>query len=65
MIEKYDTIFTVASPDCLRQSYEGVEGDSASSTELCRLSAWQKLLIKQGIAVTIVNQKGEVQAIGE
>jgi lon-related putative ATP-dependent protease len=48
------------------QSYSGVEGDSASSTELYAiLSALSGLPIQQGIAVTgSVNQKGEVQAIG-
>jgi lon-related putative ATP-dependent protease len=48
------------------QSYEGVEGDSASSTELYAiLSALSQLPIKQNLAVTgSVNQKGEVQAIG-
>jgi lon-related putative ATP-dependent protease len=48
------------------QSYEGVEGDSASSTELYAiLSALAELPIKQNIAVTgSVNQRGEVQAIG-
>lgn len=48
------------------QSYEGVEGDSASSTELYAiLSALSGLPIKQRFAVTgSVNQKGEVQAIG-
>jgi lon-related putative ATP-dependent protease len=48
------------------QSYGGVEGDSASSTELYSLlSSLSGLPIKQGIAVTgSVNQKGEVQAIG-
>ena len=48
------------------QNYEGVEGDSASSTELyALLSALSGLPIKQGIAVTgSVNQQGEVQAIG-
>ncbi|MGQ9668109.1 MAG: Lon protease family protein, partial [Anaerolineae bacterium] len=48
------------------QSYSGVEGDSASSTELyALLSALADLPIQQGIAVTgSVNQKGEVQAIG-
>jgi predicted ATP-dependent protease len=48
------------------QSYQGVEGDSASSTELYALiSALSGLPIKQNIAVTgSVNQKGEVQAIG-
>ncbi len=48
------------------QSYSGVDGDSASSTELyCILSALSDRPIKQFIAVTgSVNQKGEVQAIG-
>jgi lon-related putative ATP-dependent protease len=48
------------------QSYGGVEGDSASSTELYAiLSALSGLPIKQCLAVTgSVNQKGEVQAIG-
>ena len=48
------------------QSYSGVEGDSASSTELYSLlSALSGIPIRQNIAVTgSVNQKGEVQAIG-
>jgi lon-related putative ATP-dependent protease len=48
------------------QSYEGVEGDSASSTELYAiLSALSGLPLRQSLAVTgSVNQKGEVQAIG-
>ncbi len=48
------------------QSYEGVEGDSASSTELYTLlSRLSDVPVRQGIAVTgSVNQKGEVQAIG-
>ncbi|MDH7510111.1 MAG: ATP-binding protein [Methanolinea sp.] len=48
------------------QSYEGVDGDSASSTELYAiLSALSGLPINQAIAVTgSVNQKGEIQAIG-
>jgi lon-related putative ATP-dependent protease len=48
------------------QSYEEVEGDSASSTELyALLSRLSDMPIKQGIAITgSVNQKGEVQAIG-
>ncbi|MBU6362330.1 MAG: AAA family ATPase, partial [Chloroflexi bacterium] len=48
------------------QSYSGVEGDSASSTELyALLSALSGLPIKQSLAVTgSVNQHGEVQAIG-
>jgi len=48
------------------QSYSGVDGDSASSTELyALLSALSDKPIKQYLAVTgSVNQKGEVQAIG-
>jgi lon-related putative ATP-dependent protease len=48
------------------QNYDGVEGDSASSTELYAiLSNLAGLPVKQSIAVTgSVNQKGEVQAIG-
>jgi len=48
------------------QSYSGVEGDSASSTEAYAiLSALSGLPIKQSVAVTgSINQKGEVQAIG-
>jgi lon-related putative ATP-dependent protease len=48
------------------QSYSGVDGDSASSTELyALLSALSEKPIKQHFAVTgSVNQKGEVQAIG-
>ena len=48
------------------QSYDEVDGDSASSAELYALiSRLSGAPIKQGIAVTgSVNQKGEVQAIG-
>jgi lon-related putative ATP-dependent protease len=48
------------------QSYGGVDGDSASSTELYAiLSALSGLPIRQTLSVTgSVNQKGEVQAIG-
>ncbi|MFX1562609.1 MAG: Lon protease family protein [Promethearchaeota archaeon] len=48
------------------QSYGGVEGDSASSTELyALLSALSGAPIQQRFAVTgSVNQHGEVQAIG-
>ena len=48
------------------QSYGGVDGDSASSTELyALLSALSGVPIRQSIAVTgSVNQYGEVQAIG-
>jgi len=48
------------------QSYGGIDGDSASSTELyALLSALSGLPLNQGIAVTgAVNQHGEVQAVG-
>ena len=48
------------------QSYEEIEGDSASSAELYAiLSRLADLPIRQGIAVTgSVNQKGQVQPIG-
>ena len=48
------------------QNYSGVDGDSASSTELYAiLSSLSGLPLKQYLAVTgSVNQKGDVQAIG-
>jgi lon-related putative ATP-dependent protease len=48
------------------QSYAGVEGDSASSTELyALLSAIANVPLKQSLAVTgSVNQHGQVQPIG-
>ena len=48
------------------QSYGGVDGDSASSTEYyCMLSAISGVPIKQNIAVTgSINQFGEIQPIG-
>ncbi len=48
------------------QNYVGIEGDSASSTELyALLSSLSEIPIKQGIGVTgSVNQRGEVQPIG-
>jgi predicted ATP-dependent protease len=51
---------------CFEQSYEGVEGDSASSAELYAiLSSLSGLPIRQSIAVTgPVNQRGEIQPIG-
>ncbi len=48
------------------QLYDGVEGDSASSTELyCLLSALARVSLRQDLAVTgSVNQLGHIQAIG-
>jgi lon-related putative ATP-dependent protease len=66
--EKYaqDKPLSLSARLVFEQSYSGVEGDSASSTELyAMLSALSGLPVKQNIAVTgSVNQKGEVQAIG-
>ena len=51
---------------CFEQLYNGVDGDSASSTELYAiLSSLSEVPINQAIAVTgSVNQKGEIQPIG-
>ena len=48
------------------QSYDEVDGDSASSAELyALLSALSGIPIRQGVAVTgSINQYGEVQAVG-
>lgn len=51
---------------CFEQNYNGIDGDSASSTELyCILSSLSDVPINQEFAVTgSVNQRGEIQAIG-
>lgn len=51
---------------CFEQLYNGVDGDSASSTELYAiLSSLSGIPINQTLAVTgSVNQKGEIQPIG-
>lgn len=51
---------------CFEQLYNGVDGDSASSTELYAiLSSLSEIPIKQSIAVTgSVDQKGHIQPIG-
>ena len=51
---------------CFEQLYNGVDGDSASSTELYAiLSSLSGVPINQSIAVTgSVNQKGDIQPIG-
>jgi lon-related putative ATP-dependent protease len=48
------------------QNYGGIDGDSASSTELyALLSSLSEIPIKQSLAVTgSVNQRGEIQPIG-
>ncbi len=51
---------------CFEQSYSGVDGDSASSTEIyAMLSALAGIPIRQEFAVTgSVNQQGDIQPIG-
>ncbi len=68
MGEKFaqDRPLALSASLCFEQMYNGVDGDSASSTELyALLSSLSELPIKQNIAVTgSVNQKGEIQPIG-
>jgi lon-related putative ATP-dependent protease len=61
-----DKPLTLSARIVFEQNYEGVEGDSASSTELyALLSGLSGIPIKQSYAVTgSVNQRGEVQPIG-
>ncbi|HEY3375405.1 MAG TPA: ATP-binding protein [Candidatus Aquicultor sp.] len=61
-----DKPLSISASLTFEQSYEGVDGDSASSTELyALLSALSEVPIRQNIAVTgSVNQLGEVQPIG-
>ena len=61
-----DKPLTISASIAFEQSYSGVDGDSASSTEIyALLSSLSGLPINQSVAVTgSVNQNGEVQAIG-
>ena len=61
-----DKPLSLAASICFEQSYSGVDGDSASSTEIyALLSALSDLPIRQEIAVTgSVNQQGDMQPIG-
>ena len=61
-----DTPLSLAASICFEQSYSGVDGDSASSTEVyALLSALSGLPLRQEIAVTgSMNQQGDIQAIG-
>lgn len=61
-----DKPLSLAASICFEQSYSGVDGDSASSTEIyALLSALANLPLRQDVAVTgSVNQKGDIQAIG-
>lgn len=61
-----DKPLSLSASIVFEQSYNGVDGDSASSTELyALLSALSGLPINQSLAVTgALSQMGEVQAIG-
>ena len=61
-----DITLSVNASICFEQLYNGVDGDSASSTELYAiLSSLSGMPINQAIAVTgSVNQKGFIQPIG-
>jgi predicted ATP-dependent protease len=61
-----DKPLSLAASICFEQSYSGVDGDSASSTEIYALaSALSGLPLRQDIAVTgSINQHGDIQAIG-
>ena len=61
-----DIPLSLTASICFEQLYSGVDGDSASSTELYAiLSSLSGIPINQAIAVTgSVNQKGEIQPIG-
>lgn len=62
--QKRPLVFTASL--CFEQSYGGIDGDSASSTEIyALLSVLSSIPINQALAVTgSVNQKGEIQPIG-
>jgi len=61
-----DKPLSLSASLCFEQSYSGVDGDSASSTEIyALLSALAELPVRQELAVTgSVNQQGDVQPIG-
>lgn len=61
-----DQPLSLSASLAFEQSYEPVEGDSASVAELCALlSALARIPLRQDLAITgSVNQQGEVQAIG-
>jgi lon-related putative ATP-dependent protease len=61
-----DKPLSLAASICFEQSYSGIDGDSASSTEIyALLSALSGLPIRQDVAVTgSVSQQGDIQPIG-
>jgi predicted ATP-dependent protease len=61
-----DKPLSLSASLCFEQSYSGVDGDSASSTEIyALLSALSDIPLRQEMAVTgSVNQQGDIQPIG-
>ncbi len=61
-----DKPITMSASICFEQAYSGVDGDSASSTEVyALLSSIAGIPLRQDLAVTgSVSQKGEIQPIG-
>ena len=61
-----DKPLSLAASICFEQSYSGVDGDSASSSEVyALLSALSNVPLRQDLAVTgSVNQQGIIQPIG-
>jgi predicted ATP-dependent protease len=66
--QKYgqDKPLSLSASLCFEQSYSGIDGDSASSTELyALLSSLSEIPLRQDVAVTgSINQWGQIQAIG-
>lgn len=66
--ERYatDKPLSLSASLVFEQSYAGIEGDSASSAELCALlSAIARVPVNQALAITgSVNQHGRIQPIG-
>jgi predicted ATP-dependent protease len=62
----FDMPLSLSASISFEQSYDEIDGDSASSTELyALLSSLSELPLKQGIAVTgAVDQQGNIQPIG-
>ena len=61
-----DKPLAMSASICFEQSYSGIDGDSASSTEIyALLSSLAEVPLRQDVAITgSVNQKGEIQPIG-
>ena len=57
---------TMSASIAFEQSYDGIDGDSATAAEvIALLSAITKIPVKQYLAITgSMNQKGDIQAVG-